>query len=83
MEIGTYIKTGTTFIVIEVNLDLILIQIYRKNKGKKGIETVYRNMRRKRNKKTFLKCESNQYNLSLSLPCDTLRSRVKRNSELK
>ena len=48
MERGTYIKTGTTFIVIEVNLDLILIQIYGENKGNKGIETVYRNMRRKR-----------------------------------
>ena len=44
---GTYIKTGTTFIIIYVNLDLILIHIYTKNKGKKGIETVYRNMRRK------------------------------------
>ena len=44
---GTYIKTGTTSIIIYVNLDLILIQIYTKNKGKKGIETVYRNMRRK------------------------------------
>ena len=39
--------------------------------------------REKRNKKTLLKCESNQYNLSLSLPDDTLRFRVKRNSELK
>ena len=47
MERGTYIKTGTTSIIIYVNLDLILIQIYTKNKGKKGIETVYRNMRRK------------------------------------
>ena len=45
---GTYIKTGTTSIIIYVNLDLILIQIYTKNKGKKGIETVYRNMRKKR-----------------------------------
>ena len=36
MERGTYIKTGTTFILIKVNLDLILIQIYTKNKGKKG-----------------------------------------------
>ena len=44
---GTYIKTGTTSIIIYVNLDLILIQIYTKNKGKKGIETVYRNMTRK------------------------------------
>ena len=47
MERGTYIKTGTTFIIIYVNLDLILIQIHTKNKGKKGIETVHRNMRRK------------------------------------
>ena len=44
---GTYIRTGTTSIIIYVSLDLILIQIYTKNKGKKGIETVYRNMRRK------------------------------------
>ena len=44
---GTYIKTGTTSIIIYVNLDLILNQIYTKNKGKKGIETVYRNMTRK------------------------------------
>ena len=55
------------------------------------METVYRNMKRKRcnhylnkkpeknkrNKKTLLKYESNYYNLSLSWACDTLRFRVK------
>ena len=29
---------------------------------------------KKENKKTLLKCESNQYNLSLCLPCDTTSS---------
>ena len=81
MERGTYIKTGTTIILTYFNLDLILIEYIRKIREKKrigtgtgigrGMETVYRNMKRKscnkksqrnnkRNKKTLLKCEPNE-----------------------
>ena len=35
---GTYIKTGTTFILIYANLDLILIQVYTKIRQKKKQE---------------------------------------------
>ena len=65
---GTWIGRGmeTVYLWKEKDIiNMILIKSQRNNKT---------------NKKTLLKCESKQYNFSLSLACDALRFRVKHNS---